>query len=158
AATVTRPWQVDRLREAFGSDRLLVGVVAPGDSEAAAGFVKGSNDALGPITDVVAASVLLRGRKPTGEPAGDLAELLDANLHVNTTVARAALPSLRRRGRGRLVFAALPAPADELSVTCRASLAAIAAYADGLARELADGALHVALVPPATDPDPSAWL
>jgi NADP-dependent 3-hydroxy acid dehydrogenase YdfG len=159
AATVSRPWQVDRLREQLPSADLLVGVVMAGDAEAAAGFVKGANDALGPITDLVAASILLRDRVAGREPAGDLGELLDANLHANTTVARALLPSLRRRRSGRLAFASLPESAHHLSATCRASLAAIDAFATSLRADFAgtDLDLHFTHVPATTD-TPTPWL
>lgn len=157
AATVSRPWQVERLREQLASDRLLVGVVMPGDGEAAAGFVKGANDALGPITDLVTASLLLRERTAGREPAGDLGELLDANLHANTTLARALLPSLRRRGTGRLAFPAMPADDAGLSATCRASLAAIDAFGAALALDLAETGLEVVRVDAATEAA-DAWL
>lgn len=157
AAPAARLWQVERALEQLGAAGVLAGLVEPGDGQAAAGFVKGAVDALGPITDLVAASVLLRDRDAAAEPGGDLAELLDANLHTNTVFARALLPSMRRRGSGRLAFAALPEEAASLSVTCRASLAAIDGYAAALTTELTDGPLEVARVE-ADQAAPAAWL
>jgi len=69
---------------------------------------------------------------------------------------RAALPALRRRGSGRLVLPALPADPNELSATCRASLAAVQGYALGLARDLADAAIEVAQAP--ADAPAERWL
>ncbi len=157
AAPVARPWQVERARAQLGAERLLVGLVAPGDGQAAAGFVKGAVDALGAITDLVAASLLMRGRDESAEPRGDLDELLDANLHANAVMTRALLPSLRRRGHGRLAFARTPDDASELSVTCRASLAAVDGYAAALAAEFEGGPLEVVRVE-ATSAAPEAWL
>ena len=139
AVALPRGWQVDKLRERLDAGAsALVGVVAPRDAQAAAGFVKGANDALGPITEFCGVATLLREREPGREPAGDLDELLDANLHASATLARAVLPSLRRRGQGRLRFR-LPDPGrQDLSATCRASLAALSTFVDGLAED-ADG-------------------
>ena len=156
AAIAPRGWMVDRLRERLGVDRALAGLVAPGDAQAAAGFVKGAQDALGPITDVICASVLLRPAAEGAEPGGDLEELLDANLRANSAVVRAALPSLRRRARGRL---ALPAWTDELadvSVNCRASIAAIEAFAAGLEVELKGAGVALDRVP--ANAPAAAWI
>ena len=171
AAAVTRECQVQKLHQQLGGDslaagRLLVSVVAPQDAEAAAGLVKGAKDALGEITHFAAASLLLRSRTVGREPAGDLAELLDANLHSNATLARAVLPAMRRHKVGKLVFAAVPAIAAQLSVTCRASLAAVAAFAEALASDVSLAGLQVStLVPPADwqapqadDPMLTPWL
>lgn len=156
AAVAPRAWQVDRLREQLPDANVLVGLVADGDSQAAAGIVKGAKDALGPITDVIGASVELRGPEAGSEPAGDLAALLERNLHANCALVRAALPALRRRGSGRLVLPALPDDPDGLSATCRASLAAVEGYALGLARDLAGAAIEVAQVP--ADASVERWL
>lgn len=145
AAAVARPYQVERLRAACAHEHLLVSVVAPGDAQAAAGLVKGARDALGGLSGVVAAATMLRRHEPGREPAGDLQELLDANLHRNADLVRAALPSLRRTGRGRLLFLAGPLAADAaaLSATTRASLAALRGFADGVAADLADSHVTV---------------
>ena len=155
AATVQAAWQVDRVRQQLSKDRLLVGVVAPTDSEAAAGFVKGAEDSLGPIDVFVAAAGLVRAIDPGREPAGDLQEQLASNLLLNTTVARAVLPAMRRRNRGVLAFIGLPGAAQtaSLSATCRASKAAVVAFADALAIDLSDtGVVVRQLVVPIEDP------
>lgn len=104
AAAVRKPWQVGKLQHELGRERLLVGLVPPLDTEAAAGFAKGANDALGPVTSFVGAAGSFAPRQPGREPGHDLAELLEANLLANATLARALLPGLRRRRRGTLAF------------------------------------------------------
>tara|TARA_R110002072_G_scaffold264409_3_gene423167 strand:- start:45715 stop:46359 length:645 start_codon:yes stop_codon:yes gene_type:complete len=172
AAAVPRAWQVDKLRAELlatdlgvggASDRLLVGVVAPRDAEAAAGFVKGSKDALGDITHFTGAAQLLRQRVPGREPTGDLDELLDANLHSNATLCRAVLPAMRRRKSGRLLFVAAPGGTEALSVTCRASLAALAEFAAAIHGDLKGTGIDVEMVPApmnlaAEDPLMVRWL
>lgn len=148
AAAVTRSWQVDKLRQQLcpdgkDCDRLLAGVVAPRDAEAAAGFVKGAKDALGDLSHFVGASVMLRDKTLGREPAGDLEQLMDANLHCNATLARAVLPAMRKRKSGGLAFVTAPTETAGLSVTCRASLAATAEFAAGLASDVADVGLRV---------------
>lgn len=151
AAAVTRSWQVDKLRQQLcpndnGCDRLLVGFVAQRDAEAAAGFVKGAKDALGDLTHFVGASVMLRESTLGREPAGDLDQLMDANLYCNATLARAVLPTMRRRKSGSLTFVTAPKEAIGISVTCRASLAASAEFAAGLASDLAAVGLRVEMI------------
>ena len=104
AAAVRKPWQVAKLREQLGAEGVLVGLVPSLDTEAAAGFAKGANDALGPVTAFVGAAGTFAPRTPGREPGSDLADQLEANLLANATLARALLPGLRKRRRGRLVF------------------------------------------------------
>lgn len=164
AAAVPRAWQVEKVREQLlqeGVDAaaLLIGVVGARDAEAAAGFVKGATDALGAITHVAGASMLLRQRQDQREPAGDLDELLDANLHSNATLTRAVLPTMRRRRSGRLVFVTQPSNTADLSTTCRASLAAMAAFADALALDVQSAGLQIDTVTAAVDePLLEDWL
>lgn len=154
AAAVARGWQVDRLRDELGrelgSDRLLVSVVAPRDGEAAAGLAKGATDALGTITTFVGAARVRRAPQAGREPAADLDELLEANLHTNTVLARAVAPRLRRAGRGELRFVLAPVDA-ELSATCRASQQALAAWCDGLAADLRPNGVTVQASPAPLD-------
>jgi NADP-dependent 3-hydroxy acid dehydrogenase YdfG len=152
AAAVPRDWQVQKLREQLvargaTSDRFLVGVVGPRDAEAAAGFVKGANDALGTITQFVGASSQLHNTVAGREPAGDLDEMLLSNLHSNATLARAVLPTMRRRRTGNIVLASLPDPVGQLSVTCRASLAALREFAVALANDVTAHGLRVHCLP-----------
>jgi len=163
AAAVTRPWQVEKLRDELSQPdipvgALLVGLVGPRDAEAAAGFVKGAGDALGDLTHFAGASVLLRQRVEQREPAGDLEELLDANLHTNVTLARAALPGMRRRRAGTLAFATGPSEPKHLSTTCLASLAAMTAFAEALAADVGAANLQIRSVAAIAEESPqSAW-
>ncbi len=147
AAAVRRPWQVGRLQEALGRERLLAGVVPALDAEAAAGFAKGADDALGPITAFVGAAGRFGARTPGQEPGGDLLESLEGNLHANATLARAVLPFLRRRRRGSLTFVGASQRALELaSIATRTGLAALHEFVAGLANELADSGVHASAV------------
>jgi NAD(P)-dependent dehydrogenase (short-subunit alcohol dehydrogenase family) len=101
---VRKPWQVEPVRGEFAGKGVLVGCVPTGDSEAAAGFVKGVADALGPIDAYVAATGSFAACRIGKDPAVQLQDLLDANLHAATGLARAALAPMRRRRAGRLVF------------------------------------------------------
>ncbi|MFY9346077.1 MAG: SDR family NAD(P)-dependent oxidoreductase [Planctomycetota bacterium] len=137
AAAVRKPWQVARVVERLGKDRVLAGVVGTDDAEAAAGLVKGAQDALGPITAFVGAAGAWQAAAAGREPGGDLAELLAANLHANATLARAVLPALRRRQRGTLVFlGASPTAMSAGSAAFAASKAALQEYTVALARDL----------------------
>jgi NADP-dependent 3-hydroxy acid dehydrogenase YdfG len=89
---------------------------------------------------------MLRDKTLGREPAGDLEQLLDANLHCNATLARAVLPAMRKRKSGGLAFVTAPTETAGLSVTCRASLAATAEFAAGLASDVADVGLRVATI------------
>jgi NAD(P)-dependent dehydrogenase (short-subunit alcohol dehydrogenase family) len=166
AAAVPRAWQVDKLCTALGAEsggRLLVGVVASADAEAAAGFVKGAKDALGDITHFAGASQLLRERVAGREPAGDFDELLAANLISNATLCRAVLPAMRRGKGGRLLFVAPPHDTGGLSVTSRASLAAFSEFKTAIDVDLAAEEIDVETLPApddsdAEDPHMARWL
>jgi NAD(P)-dependent dehydrogenase (short-subunit alcohol dehydrogenase family) len=137
AAAVRRPWQVDVVRAALGREHTLVGLVATGDGEAAAGFVKGAQDALGPIAAFVGAAGRWQPREAGREPGGDLDELLAANLLANATLARAVLPFLRRRRAGALTFVGAADAAQALgSAAFAASKAALHEFVRALARDL----------------------
>jgi NAD(P)-dependent dehydrogenase (short-subunit alcohol dehydrogenase family) len=101
---VRKGWQVDQARAAFGPDRVLVGCVPSGDSEAAAGFAKGVNDALGAIDALIATNGAFRCATIGKDRADEFGDLFDANVLGGTTLARAVLAGMRRRQRGRLVF------------------------------------------------------
>ncbi len=148
AAAVRRSWQVAPLQQLLGRDRVLVGAVGSGDAEAAAGFVKGARDALGPLTAFVGAAGRWQARAAGLEPGGDLAELLAANLIANATLARAVLPSLRRGRRGVLLF---PCADDDAlaagSATFAASAAALREFVRALARDLDGSGVHATTLP-----------
>lgn len=159
AAAVRKPWQVDKLRAALASDRALVGLVAAGDAEAAAGFVKGAKDALGPLTGFVGAAGCWQERTPGKEPGGDLADLLAANLQANAMLARAALPFLRRQRRGALAFVgATDAALRDGSAAFAASMAAVHAFVRALQRDLAGAGVTAGalLLDPASAADAAA--
>src|SRR5262245_50572601 len=103
AVAVRRPWQVDKVKAALGSDGILVGCVPPVDGEAAAGFVKGAADALGPVDALLCTSGAFRGSALAQDSAGELQELLEANLLTAQTLARAVVGPMKRRRSGSLV-------------------------------------------------------
>jgi 3-hydroxybutyrate dehydrogenase len=149
AAAVRRPWQVAVVQQALGRERVLVGHVAAQDAEAAAGFVKGSRDALGPITTFVGAAGAFAERAPEREPAGDLAAMLEANLLANATLARAVSLTPQERQHGALLFVG----AGDLALaggssTFVASKLALLGFVHALATDTAATGLHVgALLP-----------
>lgn len=169
AATVRRPWQVASLAAALGRERVLVGCVPANDGEAAAGFLKGARDALGPVTAVVCTAGAFQAAAVGKEPAGELQELLEANLLTGATLARAAVGGFRRRRTGVLVFVgSAQVGTGQGPTNYLASKAALHEYVRTLAAELAgSGVRAVALLPgtldtPASrrampDVDPSAW-
>ncbi len=151
AAAVRRPWQVDKVRERFadvGAERLLVGVVGAQDSEAAAGFVKGCNDALGPLTAVVSTAGAFRTAAVGQEPAGELAELVEANLLSGATLVRAALPGMRRRGRGTITFvgSAAVGVGKDVAANYLASKAAVHEYVRALDASFAGSELRASVL------------
>lgn len=156
AAAVRRPWQVEALQASLGRDQALVGLVPTGDSEAAAGFVKGAQDALGPISAFVGAAGQWQPRMAGREPGGDLAEMLAANLLANAVLARAVLPFLRRRRRGVLAFlGATEAALTAGSAAFAASKAALHEYVRAVARDLEGSGVQARtlLLEEATDGD-----
>ena len=148
AATVRRSWQVEPLRAALGSERVLVGAIGSGDPEAAAGFVKGAQDALGPLVAFAGTAGRWQGRADGHEPGGDLQDLLAANLLANAVLARAALPHLRRRRRGVLVFAGgADAVLPAASAAFAASAGALRDYVRALALDLEGSGVRAELLP-----------
>ena len=171
AVPVRRQWQVEKVGQALGSDGVLVGVVGAQDGEAAAGFVKGVDDALGPITAMVCAAGMFAARQVGEDPAGELQQLVEANLLAGATLARVVLPGMRRRGRGSLTFvgsAAVGADAP-LSANYLASKAALHEYVRALARSLQGSGVRATAIVPGTldtpanraampDADRSQWI
>ncbi|MBL8734148.1 MAG: SDR family NAD(P)-dependent oxidoreductase [Planctomycetes bacterium] len=142
AAVVRRPWQVAKVQQELGAANVLVGVVGPQDTEAAAGFVKGAQDALGAITAFVGCAGSRSERVAGREPQGDLAEQLEANLQANATVCRAVLSGMRRRRRGVITFVGA-AVGVGAGVNHLAAKAALAAYAQQLQLDVLDGGIAV---------------
>lgn len=145
AAALPREWQIDKLRPQLHANdgQLLIGVVADGDAEAAAGFVKGAIDVLGVITHFAGMAAIIRAPQPGKEPAGDLDEMLTANLQANAALARAVLARMRRLGAGKLLFACEPPAHVALSATCAASLAAVRAFATAVAADVESSGVQV---------------
>ncbi len=170
AAAVRKSRQVASVTALLGSERVLAGCVGPGDSEAAAGFVKGAQDALGPITALVCASGHWSGAPVGKEPAGELLDLLEANLLFGANLARAVIGGMRRRRSGSLVFVGSAAVgADGAGANYLASKAAVHEYVRALARELDGSGVRAAAILPTTidteqsrklmpEADRSQWL
>lgn len=149
ALTVRRAWQVERVRAAFGTG-VLVGVVPATDAEAAAGFVKGARDALGPI-DALIVTVGASTRAEVGKDTSGLAqEMLEANYLAPATLSRAVVPPMRRRNAGTLVLVGSDTsePLPPGFAHYFASKAALRTFARCLQVELSGTAVRVALVPP----------
>ncbi len=144
AVALPRAAQVEAARQVtrFAAGEVLVGQVGAQDGEAAAGFVKGVEDALGPITDLIALGVQTGDGEVGHEAAGDLARLLEANLLAGANLVRAAVGRLRRRKRGRILFLGR-AEADCAAANEAASQGALRAYAQKLADELAGSGVVV---------------
>jgi NAD(P)-dependent dehydrogenase (short-subunit alcohol dehydrogenase family) len=154
AVVARQSWQVAKVYEALGRDRILCGHVATNDSEAAAGFVKGATDALGPIDALIAANGAFSANPAGKDKAGEMQSLLDANLLAGTNLARALVGRMLQRRAGRLVFIGSEAVGHAgagMSNYC-ASKAALHEYVRALAMELRTGPVRaVALVPGTID-------
>ncbi len=104
AIAVRRPWQVAKAMALYGPANVLVGCVPSGDGEAAAGFVKGATDALGPIDALLCTNGAFASSTIGKDPGDELAALLQANLFAATALARAVVGPMKRRRTGSLVF------------------------------------------------------
>jgi NAD(P)-dependent dehydrogenase (short-subunit alcohol dehydrogenase family) len=155
AAAVRKPWQIEAVRSALGNQRVLVGVVGSTDGEAAAGFVKGACDALGPITAYVSTAGSYRAVPVGKDQANDLQEQLEANLLSSANLARAVLARLRQR-RGSMTFVGslaaieLDAAGDSPAVHYLASKAALHAYVCALAAQERHNGLRIGAILPGT--------
>ena len=156
AIAVRKAWQVAPMRELFGGADGLVAVVAPGDGEAAAGFLKGARDSLGPVAAVLSAAGAFRTAEIGRDRAGDDTGLFEANFVATHTLVRAAVGA---------DCVGTPIPGMGLY---QASKAALHAYAEVLAAEVADHGVAVAVVAPGVldteanrsampDADRSSW-
>jgi NAD(P)-dependent dehydrogenase (short-subunit alcohol dehydrogenase family) len=156
SVAVRRPWQVarveTRLTEAgVARQDQLVAVVDSEDAEAAAGLVKGGEDALGPIVAFVSAAGAFAMAPLGEEPSGQAGDLWRANFASVHTLARAVVIPMRRRRAGALVFtgaaAAIGEPPAGMTLYV-ASKAALHAYAASLRAELLPVGVRVAVVAP----------
>lgn len=152
ALAVRKPWQVAKMIETYGNDRLLVSSVPAGDAEACAGFVKGATDALGPIDALFCANGAFRGNPIGRDPNDELDELLEANLRTGAALARAVVGPMKRRRTGSLVFvgsAGVGGPGAGL-VNYLASKAALHEWVRALADDVRDTGVRVGAVLPTT--------
>jgi len=170
AIAARKPWQVERLQiECPGADT-LVGLVGSRDGEAAAGFVKGATDSLGPIEAFISTAGTFRMAEIGRDHAGDDVALLDANFLAAHTLVRAVVGPMKRRKSGSLVFTGartVGSAAPGLALYS-ASKAALHEYARCLAAEVAGAGVRVAVVAPGVidteanraampDVDPAVW-
>ena len=152
AAAVRKPWQVPTVQAALGRERVLVGLVPPQDTEAAAGFAKGAKDALGPVTAFVGAAGAFSLRISGHEPGSELVAQLEANLLANATLARALLSQLRRARRGTLLFVGAGAISLRAgSVAFAAAKQAVHGFVESLALDLEPSGVTVAAALPDAD-------
>lgn len=156
AVVARQSWQVAKVYEVLGRDRVLCGHVATSDSEAAAGFVKGATDALGPIDALIAANGAFAANPVGKDKAGELQSMLDANLLAGTNLARALVGRMLQRRAGSLVFIGSEAVGHGGAGLSNylASKAALHEYVRALAMELRTGPVRaVALIPGTIDTD-----
>jgi len=171
AVAVRKPWQIERVREQVGSDRVLVACVPAQDAQAAAGFVKGAEDSNGPTAAYLCASGAFAADPIGRDPSGQLQNLLEANLLTGVTLARAVVGPMKRRRTGALMFVGSSAVGSGGAgmVNYLASKAALTEWVRALAVELRDSGVRVAAVVPGTldtaanrqampDADRSGWL
>ncbi len=150
AIAVRRAWQVAPLREALGGSAGLVAVVGARDGEAAAGFVKGANDSLGPVRALISTAGRFRATELGRDPAGEDGELLEANLLCVHNLVRAVVGPMKRRRSGSIVVTGSVAVGHGGAglALYLASKAALHEYARAIALELAPHGVGVTLVLP----------
>lgn len=171
AMPVRKPWQVDKVRAQFPGKPVLVGCVPDVDGEAAAGFAKGANDALGPIDALICCNGAFAHGPIGKDPAGELAELVTANLLAVANLARAVVGPMRRRKQGSIVCvgSAMVGSAGPGTANYLASKAALHEWVRALAAELDGSGVRARAVLPGTidtpknraampDADTSRWL
>lgn len=157
AIAVRKPYQIEKVREQLGAAPGLVANVGSRDGEAAAGFVKGANDSLGPIRALISTAGRFAATELGREAAGDDLDLLEANFLAANNLVRAVAGHLRRRRAGNLVFcgSAAVGHGGEGMALYLASKAAMHEYARAAALELAPFGIVVALVTPRIIDTPS---
>lgn len=171
AIAVRKEWQVEKVRAEFGTKSTLVGCVPDVDGEAAAGFWKGANDALGPVDAVFCCNGAFAA-SAIGRDAGDeLQRLMTANVFAVANLVRAGIAALKRRGKGSIVCVGSSGVGShgQNVVNYLASKAALHEWVRALAAELAGTGVRAAAILPGTidtesnraampDVDPSQWL
>lgn len=149
---VRRAAEVEPTARRYSSAQVLAGVVGATDGEAAAGFVKGVEDSLGAIAALITTAGAFAAAPIGAERTADVVRLFEANVLAAITLTRAVVAPMKRRRAGALVYtgarAALePQPGMALY---RAAKAALHAYAESAAVELAPFGIRVAVVAPGT--------
>jgi NAD(P)-dependent dehydrogenase (short-subunit alcohol dehydrogenase family) len=171
AAAVRKPWQVDKVKAEHPGATLLVGCVPDTDGEAAAGFAKGANDALGGIDALLCCNGAFAANPIGRDPAGELQELMTANVLSVANLARGAVGLMKRKKRGAIVCvgsAAVGGGGAHLA-NYLASKAALHEWVRALATELDGTGVRACAIVPGTidternrrampDADPSKWL
>lgn len=141
------------LRDSGGGDaRGFVAEVGARDGEAAAGFVKGATDALGPIAALITTAGAFRAAPVHRSRANDDLELMEANFLAVHNLVRAVVGPMIRRKTGSIVMTGSAGVGHGGSGTALylASKAALHEYARALAVELAPVDVAVTLVTPGT--------
>lgn len=150
AIAVRKSWQVERMQQLVGGAEALVGAVGPHDGEAAAGFVKGATDSLGPIEAFVSTAGAFRMAEVGRDKTGDDLALLEANFVAVHNLVRAVVSPMKRRRSGTLTFvgaATVGTPVPGMALYAAAK-AALHEYARVLGRELAGHGIRVTVVAP----------
>lgn len=151
---VRRSWQVAKTATALGAPRgqVLIGQVGPTDGEATAGFVKGVEDALGPVDALICCAGGFVYAAIGEDRGGVAAELFEGNVLSSMTLVRAVVPPMKRRRSGVLVFtgarAALTSPPPAGMSLYFAAKTALHGYAAALHQELAADGIRTAVVAP----------
>ena len=157
AISVHRAWQVSAMRTALGGAPGIVVHVDPRDGEAAAGFVKGANDTLGPVHAFISTAGAFR-TAPIGRTVqNDDLDLMEANFFAVHNLVRAVVGPMVRRKTGRIVVigsASVGLGGANTSLYL-ASKAALHEYVRALAIELEPEGVGVALVTPGTIDTPA---
>ncbi|MBK8980543.1 MAG: SDR family oxidoreductase [Planctomycetes bacterium] len=150
AAAVRKPRQVADLRERLGAAPHLVAVVDSDDTEAAAGFVKGVEDALGPVDALISTAGAFAFARVGDDPAGLDRQLFDANFAATHTLVRAVVRPMLRRQTGSLVFTGARAvgQAGPGMALYAATKAALHEYARVLQAEVGSAGLAVRVITP----------
>jgi NADP-dependent 3-hydroxy acid dehydrogenase YdfG len=147
AIALRKPWQVAKLQEELGGAEALVGLVGARDSEAAAGFVKGATDSLGPIDAFLSTAGAFRMAEVGRDKTGDDLALLEANFLAVHNLVRAVVSPMKRRRTGSLVFVGADVVgAAPPGMALYAAAKALHEYAQVLAREVGPFGIRVAVV------------
>jgi NAD(P)-dependent dehydrogenase (short-subunit alcohol dehydrogenase family) len=157
AIAVRKSWQVEKTTAQFGTKSVLVGCVPDVDGEAAAGFAKGANDALGPIDALLCCNGAFAASEIGRDSTGDLQDLMTANLFAVANLARAMVGSMKQRRLGSIVCvgSAGVGLGGAGVANYLASKAALHEWVRALAAELVGTGVRAAAIVPSTIDTPS---